>query len=237
MALARQATRVLEEEARDSMAAALLGRSAVPLENAPGKRRNAVLERVRILNYLELRCAKNAELVKSIEADCEAQVVRMPGIFGVTLPDQHNTARNEVIDMKKAAVVALEKFSGYVQELSVRVAVMATCPELDGARKMADDHLKEIMKTDVGPHTRILRAFTKLLTQCERENKLLGAAANEVEERADVAAPLYTILLAIINDGEINGDGSLFEAKQGHKPALIVPKARPGRMGMGRLGV
>eukprot|EP00972_Heterocapsa_arctica_P012740 1871645-Heterocapsa_arctica.AAC.1 len=84
---------------------------------------------------------------------------------------------------------------------------------------MADDHLKQIMKTEVAAYTRLLRAFTKLLAQCERENKLLGAAANEVEETAAVAPPLYTILQAIINEGEINGDGSLFEAKQGHKPA------------------
>ena len=74
--------------------------------------------------------------------------------------------------------------------------------------------------------------------RCERESKLLGAAAaGEEEATADVAPPLYTILRAIIDEGYINGDGSLFEAKQGHKPALLVPKARPGRVEMGKLGM
>jgi hypothetical protein len=238
MAAARQQTRVLEEEARDSMAAALLARSsAIALEDVPGKRRNLVLERVRFLNYLDLVRAKMAELIKTIEANTDVQIARMTGLFGSALPEHHNTARNEVVDFKTAAVTGLEKFRGYVQEVNGRVAVMSTCVELDGARKMVDDHQKLIMKSEVGAHTRLLRAFTKLLTQCERENQLLGAAATEGEEAPDVAPPLYTILMAIISDGEINGDGSLFEAKQGHKPALLVPTARPIRVGMGKWGV
>jgi hypothetical protein len=145
------------------------------------------------------------------------------------LPEHANTARNELDEARSVALAALTMTTGQVKDLIARVNTMSTCPELDAARKFADDRTKEASKKDVAPFNRLLVNLKKMLTHCERERKLAGSAA----EDTTAAAPLYAILKAIADDGDVNADGSLFDAQEGTKAALLAPKACLRRVEMG----
>jgi hypothetical protein len=232
MALVRQETRVKEEESRDSMNAALFAKqSPAALTDKATKARNVTLERVRATNYLGVVAAKAGELLVKIDGDADEIIKRLLTLYTEELPEYANKARNELLAVKNTAVEALNRGKMYVKELVEKARDMEGCGELDQARKMADDFVKGITKGDVGPYTRMLRAFKKMLVAVEREQKLLGAEAQKPPEMGSApVSPLFTMLTALVAGGDINTGPSLFEAKQGHRAALLIPKARLGRV-------
>jgi hypothetical protein len=206
-------------------------------EPTSSRARNFVLEQVKTLGHLELVVAKAGASATTIEAHAALHLGRLTTLFGETLPEHANTARNDLDEARSVALAALTMTTGQVKDLIARVNTMSTCPELDAARKFADDRTKEASKKDVAPFNRLLVNFKKMLTHCERERKLAGSAA----EDTTAAAPLYAILKAIADDGDVNADGSLFDAQPHglgnlHELAAQSHDNCPGPLGLPRLG-
>jgi hypothetical protein len=236
-ALVRQETLQTEQEAKDLMDATLLVRAggmiALP---GVGKQRVPVIEKVRVESHLKVIVAKNLTTCATLNATTEECISRLLQIYGQELPEAANEARNGLIALRTKAIAGLALNNDSMREHLERVAGLSDCAEMAALSKQADAELKETTKVYIKPFNSANGSFKKMLTAVEREQKL-GAPAGRVPaaNAAKDVPPLFVILRLILEAGDINSTNSLFEAKQGHRVALLPPKACPKILGIGGL--
>jgi hypothetical protein len=230
----------LEQESKDLMDATIMCRESGGAMVVPaGKQRVAAIERVRVDSHLKVNIAKNLTTAAALQTNTTSNVDRLLQLYNDTeLPDAASQARNEMIARKTAATAGLsasnDRMRGHLESLDGLTDV----GEMMALSKTADAEMKQTTKEVLTPFNRAIAAFKKMLAIVEREQAMAMGDAKQKETKAShEIPPLFTMLRMILEGGDINTTTSLFEAKQGHRIALLGPQACLYILGIGRLRV